>query len=166
MALSNMTSLNTTMRAVVWQGNPYNVSVVDLPKPSIINQTDVVVQMSRAAICGSDLHIYRGTNLGEPVPYGLGHEGVGYVSEIGSAVEFLNIGDPVIVPFTTAEGHTHTELTTHLYGSYGNGGDLGGTQGKNFRYIRTCFWQLRTYYNSRVLASTICRQWPDTHSIA
>lgn len=129
--LTNLTAMNATMRAVVWQGNPFDVSVVDLPKPSIINQTDAVIQMSRAAICGSDLHIYRGTNIGNPPPYGLGHEGVGYVYEVGSGVDFLQVGDPVIVPFTVDQGHLHTGLTSHMYAGYGTGGEhLGGTQGQ------------------------------------
>jgi threonine dehydrogenase-like Zn-dependent dehydrogenase len=95
MALSNMTSLNETMRAVVWQGQPFNISVLDVPKPAIINQTDVIVRMSRAAIYGSDLHIYRGTMEGQVLPVGIGHEGVGYISEVGSLVGSLNVGDPV-----------------------------------------------------------------------
>lgn len=70
-----------------------------------------------------------------PAPFGLGHEGVGYVSEVGSGVSSLNVGDPVIVPFTVDEGHLHTGLTTQMYGGYGNGGDMGGTQG---RYLH-CF---------------------------
>lgn len=126
----NMTTTNATMRAVAWQGNPYSVGVVDLPMPTIINQTDAIVQISRAAICGSDLHIYRGTNEGMPAPFGLGHEGVGYVSEVGTGVGSLKVGDPVIVPFTVDEGHLHTEPTSQMYGGYGNGGDLGGTQGE------------------------------------
>lgn len=69
----NMTTANATMRAVAWQGNPYSVGVVDLPRPTIINQTDAIVQISGAAICGSDLHIYRGTNEGMPAPSVLGH---------------------------------------------------------------------------------------------
>ncbi|KAK4864663.1 hypothetical protein LT330_009658 [Penicillium expansum] len=136
MALINDAAINATMRAVVWQGNAYNVSVVDLPKPTIINQTDAVVQMSRAAICGSDLHIYRGTNVGQPPPFGLGHEGVGYVSEVGSGVGSLKVGDPVIVPFTVHEGHLHSDLTSHMYAGYGGGGQLGGTQAE---YLRVPF---------------------------
>lgn len=130
MTLSNSTLMNETMRAVVWQGNAYNVAVVDLPKPTIINQSDAIIRMSRAAICGSDLHIYRGTNEGQPAPFGLGHEGVGYVSEVGTGVGSLQVGDPVIVPFTVDEGHLHTDLTSSMYAGYGNGGDIGGTQGK------------------------------------
>ncbi|KAK5716010.1 hypothetical protein LTR15_009835 [Elasticomyces elasticus] len=131
-----MSILNETMRAVVWQGNAYNVAVVDLPMPIIINQTDAIVRMSTAAICGSDLHIYRGTNSGPPVPWTLGHEGVGYVSQVGAGVGSLSVGDPVIVPFNLAEGHIHTGLTTMMYGGYGNGGDLGGTQAE---YLRVPF---------------------------
>ncbi|KAK5674520.1 hypothetical protein LTS10_012716 [Elasticomyces elasticus] len=131
-----MSTLNETMRGVVWQGNAYNVAVVDLPMPTIINQTDAIVRMSTAAICGSDLHIDRGTNSGPPVPWTLGHEGVGYVSQVGAGVGSLSVGDPVIVPFNLAEGHIHTGLTTMMYGGYGNGGDLGGTQAE---YLRVPF---------------------------
>lgn len=87
--------------------------------------------MSRAAICGSDLHIYRGTQNGPSEPFSLGHEGIGYIDEIGSGVGSLAIGDPVVIPFILAEGHMYTSLTTSMCGGIGNGGDLGGTQGKH-----------------------------------
>lgn len=128
-----------TMRAVVWDGQPFNISVRDVPKPTIINPTDVIVKMSRAAICGSDLHIYRGTMEGQVLPVGIGHEGVGYVSEVGSLVESLSVGDPVIVPFTTSGGHLDTNLTPVLYAAFGNGGSLGGTQGKFLPGFRIYF---------------------------
>lgn len=51
------------------------------------------------------------------------------MSEIGEGVSSLAVGDSVIIPFTTAEGHIHTSLTTQMYGGYGNGGGMGGTQG-------------------------------------
>lgn len=117
------------MRAVVWQGQPFNISVLDVPMPVIVDQTDVIVKMSRAAICGSDLHIYRGTMEGQVLPVGIGHEGVGYVSEVGSLVGSLHVGDPVIVPFTSSDGHLDTKLTPIPYAAFGNGGALGGTQG-------------------------------------
>jgi hypothetical protein len=128
MALTS--AINATMRAVLWEGNAYNVTVAEVPRPTIINATDAIVKLSRAAICGSDLHIYRGTNPGPATPWILGHEGVGYVSEIGEGVGSLSVGDSVIIPFTTAEGHVHTSLTTQMYGGYGNGGGMGGTQGQ------------------------------------
>ncbi|RYP83252.1 hypothetical protein DL769_001448 [Monosporascus sp. CRB-8-3] len=123
------------MRAVVWQGNAYDVAVMDMPKPTIINETDAIVRISRAAICGSDLHIYRGTVGAMPAPYILGHEGIGYISELGSGVGSLSVGDAVIIPFAVDEGHLHTDLTTHMYAGYGNGGDLGGTQGEPLPFL-------------------------------
>ncbi|KAG5659536.1 hypothetical protein KAF25_002095 [Fusarium avenaceum] len=95
----------TTMRAVAYFGQPYNVSVIDMPLPSIINQTDVVVRITSSAICGSDLHFYHGFSGSPDVPWGLGHEAIGYVSEIGDAVTALNVGDYVIVPDNADDGH-------------------------------------------------------------
>lgn len=158
MALTNITSaINATMRAVLWEGNAYNVTVADVPRPTIINATDAIVKLSRAAICGSDLHIYRGTNPGPATPWILGHEGIGYVSEVGDGVGSLAVGDSVIIPFATPEGHIHTSLTTQMYGGYGNGGDMGGTQGQ-YRSI----W-VKSYANvnhSRVHSYPICRRRP------
>lgn len=121
---------NATMRAVVWNGTAYSVSVVDWPRPTIINATDAIVKMHTAGICGSDLHVYRGTNPGGSAPpFILGHEGVGQVTEVGSGVTSIKVGDVVVVPFTTHEGHLHTDLTRHIYSGYGFGIGLGGTQG-------------------------------------
>jgi threonine dehydrogenase-like Zn-dependent dehydrogenase len=86
--------------------------VAGVPRPSITNSTDAIVKLSRAAICGSDLHIYRGTNPAPATPWILGHEGIGYVSEVGEGVGSLTIGDSVIIPFATGEGHIHDSLTT------------------------------------------------------
>ncbi|GKZ51334.1 hypothetical protein AbraIFM66951_005481 [Aspergillus brasiliensis] len=93
------------MRAVAWFGQPYNVSVIDMPVPSIINQTDAVVRITTSAICGSDLHFYHGYTGAADVPWGLGHEAVGYVSEAGDAVSSLQVGDYVIIPDNAHDGH-------------------------------------------------------------
>ncbi|KXH35481.1 alcohol dehydrogenase GroES-like domain-containing protein [Colletotrichum salicis] len=79
------------MRAVAWFGQPYNVSVIDMPVPTILNQTDVVVRITSSAICGSDLYMYRGFG--------------GYVSSVGDAVSSLTVGDYVIVPDNADDGH-------------------------------------------------------------
>ncbi|GKZ38320.1 hypothetical protein AbraIFM66950_010450 [Aspergillus brasiliensis] len=99
------TTLTATMRAVAWFGQPYNVSVIDMPVPSIINQTDAVVRITTSAICGSDLHFYHGYTGAADVPWGLGHEAVGYVSEVGDAVSSLQVGDYVIIPDNAHDGH-------------------------------------------------------------
>ncbi|KAI8197548.1 S-(hydroxymethyl)glutathione dehydrogenase [Colletotrichum sp. SAR 10_86] len=102
-------ALNVTdsimMRGVAWFGQPYNVSVINLPVPAIVNQTDVVVRITSSAICGSDLHMYHGVGGSPEVPYGFGHEAVGYISSIGDSVTSLSVGDYVIIPDNADDGH-------------------------------------------------------------
>lgn len=106
------------MRGVVYSGVPYEMSVQDLPIPQILNSTDAIVRITTSAICGSDLHIYRGVSGGTP-PWNMGHEALGYISEIGSAVSSLAVGDYVIIPDTPSHGHLQMELQVGNY--YGNG---------------------------------------------
>lgn len=75
----------------------------DLPAPAITTPTDAVVRVERAGLCGSDLHPYRGH---EPFLPGVvaGHEAVGVVTDVGSAVTNVAPGDRVLVPFTTSCG--------------------------------------------------------------
>jgi threonine dehydrogenase-like Zn-dependent dehydrogenase len=75
----------------------------DLPEPSIQAQTDAVVAVHSAGLCGSDLHPYEGR---EAVRFGVvpGHEVVGEVIATGSAVRAFGPGDRVLVPFTTSCG--------------------------------------------------------------
>ncbi len=92
------------MRALTWQGLE-KVAVVDVPEPTIQQPTDAIVRVTSTAICGSDLHLY-----GVLAPYlhpgdVLGHEFMGIVEEVGSAVTNLAIGDRVVVPFTISCGH-------------------------------------------------------------
>ena len=104
--------------------NAYSVRVRDVPRPTMINCINSIVRLSGAAICGLDLHTYRGTTNAGPVPYGLDPEGMGCIPQVGDAGGSLRVGDPVIIPFTTAEGHVHTRLTTSLYeGGWRWGGD-------------------------------------------
>ncbi len=55
--------------------------------------------MSRAAICGSDLHLYHGMMPDTRVGMTFGHEFVGVVDEVGPSVQTLQPGDRVMVPF-------------------------------------------------------------------
>ena len=119
-------ALNATMRGVVFNGNPYEMSVQDVARPTIINQTDVVVRITTSALCGSDLHMYHGVQGGSP-PWVMGHEAMGYISEIGSAVSSLAVGDYVVIPDNVASGHL--DMHPPSMDSYGSGADLGGLQG-------------------------------------
>ena len=76
---------------------PGSIDIIDKEMPKIINATDVIVKTKAAGICGSDIHIYHGTNAVATYPRVIGHEAVGEVYEIGSAVENVKVGDRVIL---------------------------------------------------------------------
>jgi hypothetical protein len=86
------------MRSVVFDGQPLEVHVRDIPKATVVRQTDAVVQVTSAAICGSDLHNYHGVFGSNQVPYPIGHEAMGIVEEIGADVDSVKVGDRVIIP--------------------------------------------------------------------
>ncbi len=84
------------MKALVYNG-PGQKSWTDVPLPVIQHPTDVIVKMEATTICGTDLHILKG-DVPEVTPGRiLGHEGVGVITEIGSGVTLLAVGDRVIV---------------------------------------------------------------------
>ena len=82
-----------TMRAVVYKG-PYEVAVEDKPYPNLQNDTDCVLKVTTSALCGSDLHFYRG-HLDVPAGFTCGHEFVGEIVEKGSAVKNFSHGEKV-----------------------------------------------------------------------
>ncbi|KAK5684603.1 hypothetical protein LTR17_027203 [Elasticomyces elasticus] len=94
--------------------------------------TDVIVQMTLSAICGTDLHIYHGLEGGNP-PRVMGHEGLGTVSDVGDAVDTLKVGDYVVIPDSIASGHLETGSTISSAEVFGFGGDLGGLQAEYAR---------------------------------
>lgn len=90
------------MKAVVWKG-PNKVAVEQVEDPRIESPTDVIVRISTAGICGSDLHMYEGRTAAKPNVV-LGHENMGVIEEVGSAVQQLQVGDRVVLPFNIACG--------------------------------------------------------------
>ncbi|MEU1396193.1 alcohol dehydrogenase catalytic domain-containing protein [Micromonospora zamorensis] len=73
------------MRAVVYTG-VRTVAVREVPDATLEAETDAVVRISSAALCGTDLHMYDGRTSAEPGLV-LGHEPLGVVQEVGSAVQ-------------------------------------------------------------------------------
>ncbi|CAM3957961.1 zinc-binding alcohol dehydrogenase family protein [Mesobacillus thioparans] len=71
--------------------------IQDLEKPVIKNPEDVLVRVKRVGICGSDMHIYHGTNPLATYPRIPGHEVAGEVVEVGSGVKGVKPGDHVVV---------------------------------------------------------------------
>jgi len=91
------------MRALVWHGNK-DVRCDNVPDPKIENEGDIILKITATAICGSDLHLYDGYQPTMENGDILGHEPMGEVVEVGSAVKNWSIGDRAVVPFVIACG--------------------------------------------------------------
>jgi len=91
------------MRALTYHGSK-DVRVDNVPDPSIQEPDDIILRVTATAICGSDLHLYRGKI--PQVKHGdiFGHEFMGVVEETGSAVTAVSKGDRVVIPFVIACG--------------------------------------------------------------
>lgn len=92
------------MKAVVFHGIG-DIRLDDVPDPRIEQPGDAIVRITSSAICGTDLHMIRGTMPGMREGTVMGHEGVGVVEEIGDQVRNLSPGDRVVVPSTIACGY-------------------------------------------------------------
>jgi threonine dehydrogenase-like Zn-dependent dehydrogenase len=92
------------MKAVVFHGVG-DIRLDDVEEPKIQEPTDAIVRLTSSAICGTDLHMVRGTMAGMVPGTILGHEGVGVVEEVGSQVRNLNVGDRVVIPSTIGCGY-------------------------------------------------------------
>ncbi|MCV7338225.1 zinc-dependent alcohol dehydrogenase [Mycolicibacterium senegalense] len=92
------------MKAVTWHGRR-DVRVDTVPDPEIQEPTDAIIEVTSTNICGSDLHLYE--VLGAFMHPGdiLGHEPMGIVREVGSAVGSLSVGERVVIPFQISCGH-------------------------------------------------------------
>ena len=93
----------TQTKAVVWHGVG-DIRLDNLDEPKIQEQTDAVVRLTSSAICGTDLHVIRGTLSGMVPGTILGHEGVGVIEEVGPDVRNLRPGDRIVVPSTLGCG--------------------------------------------------------------
>lgn len=92
------------MLALTYHGS-HDVRVDTVPDPIIQEADDVLLQITATAICGSDLHLYRGKIPELKDGDILGHEFMGVVVDAGSEVTNLQKGDRVVVPFVIACGH-------------------------------------------------------------
>jgi threonine dehydrogenase-like Zn-dependent dehydrogenase len=90
------------MKALVYKG-PKEVAIENVPDAKIEKPTDVLVEITTTNICGSDLHMYEGRTDVEKGKV-LGHENLGKVIEVGNAVDTINVGDYVCLPFNIGCG--------------------------------------------------------------
>src|SRR6266699_2274328 len=80
-----------TMKALVWQGKQ-KVAVVDMPKPKIIEDRDVILKVTGSTVCGSDLHLLHGAVVQMKPGDILGHEFCGVVESVGKGVKGIKVG--------------------------------------------------------------------------
>ncbi len=92
------------MKAVVYHGLG-DIRVDNVSDPRLKDPTDAIVRLTASAICGTDLHMIRGTFPGMKSGTVLGHEGVGVIEEVGKEVRNFKTGDRVVIPSTIACGY-------------------------------------------------------------
>jgi threonine dehydrogenase-like Zn-dependent dehydrogenase len=144
------------MKALCWHGKG-DVRVDTVDDPVIVHPTDAIVRVTSTAICGSDLHLLDGYMPTMKSGDVLGHEFMGEVIEIGSAVKKLKIGDRIVVPFNISCGqcffcrrgefslcdttNPNAEIAAKAMGSspaglFGYSHMLGGYAGGQAEYVR------------------------------
>ncbi|KAF2143011.1 uncharacterized protein K452DRAFT_248721 [Aplosporella prunicola CBS 121167] len=92
------------MDAVVFKG-VREVAVERRPVPAVLKPTDIVVKVKYSGLCGSELHVYRGLEASGGTDFITGHEFTGTVTEIGSDIKTVSVGDAVVCPFTISCGN-------------------------------------------------------------
>ncbi len=136
------------MRAMVYHG-PASVRCETKPDPRIEHPDDVILRVTASAICGSDLHLYRGLVPDTRVGDTFGHEFGGVVEEVGPAVTTLRRGDRIVVPFNISCGacyycrhelyglcentNPNSEIAS---GVFGYSHTTGGYDGGQAEYVR------------------------------
>lgn len=136
------------MLAMDYRG-PYRVRSTQKPEPQIEHPNDAIVRVTRACICGSDLHLYHGMVPDTRVGMTFGHEFTGVVEDVGSSVQNLKVGDQVLVPFNIFCGscffckrelygncHNTNPESTAVGGIYGYSHTTGGYDGGQAEYVR------------------------------
>lgn len=139
------------MKALVYKG-PGENSWEEVPNPKILQSTDVIVKMAATTICGTDLHILKGDVPEVEIGRVLGHEGIGVITEIGSGVTQLAVGDRVILSCVSSCGrcsNCRQSLYSHCLDPEGMAGIgwifgymIDGTQAE---YVRVPFAENSTY---------------------
>lgn len=134
------------MRALVYHG-PGSKQWEEIPKPTIIDDGDIIVRVDAVTICGTDLHILKGDVPTVTDGRVLGHEAVGTIEEVGPGVKGLKPDDRVLVACISACG-TCRFCREGRYGlcSGGGGWILGHTiDGTQAEYVRVPFAETSTY---------------------
>ncbi|MFL5369253.1 MAG: alcohol dehydrogenase catalytic domain-containing protein, partial [Myxococcales bacterium] len=134
------------MKALVYRG-PGKRAWEDKPKPTVQDASDAVVKIVRTTICGTDLHILKGDVPSVTPGRILGHEGVGVVEQVGSAVSSFKAGDRVLISCISSCGKCPTcKKGMYSHCESGGGWILGNTiDGTQAEYVRIPFADTSLY---------------------
>jgi alcohol dehydrogenase len=125
-----------TMKALVYLG-PGKKALEERPKPNIKAPTDAIVKITKTTICGTDLHILKGDVPSCQAGRILGHEGVGIIEKVGTAVTTFKPGDRVLISCISACGkceYCRRGMYSHCtIGGWILGNEIDGTQAE---YVR------------------------------
>jgi len=133
------------LKALVYD-HPGTIEWRDHPDPVLREGTDIILKTTTTTLCGTDVHVLKGGVPDTPLGTVLGHEGVGVVEEVGSAVRNVKPGDRVLATAMTACGSCRF-CTAQLYGSCLHGGWALGHKidGAQAEYIRIPYAQNSVY---------------------
>jgi alcohol dehydrogenase len=134
------------MKALIYKG-PGKTALEDRPKPAIKAPTDAIVRITKTTICGTDLHIIKGDVPSCEPGRILGHEGVGIIDAVGSAVTSFKKGDHVLISCVSACGkcdYCRRQMYSHCTsGGWILGHKIDGTQAE---FVRTPHADLSLYH--------------------
>jgi len=133
------------MKALVYHG-PGKKSLDNCPKPELKSPTDAIVRVTKTTICGTDLHILKGDVATCDPGRILGHEGVGVIDAVGSAVTTFKVGDHVLISCITSCGKCEfcrKQMFSHCTtGGWILGNKIDGTQAD---YVRIPYAETSLY---------------------
>ena len=134
------------MKALVYHG-PGVKAWEEVPAPTLLADTDAIVQVDATTICGTDLHILKGDVPAMVDGRIIGHEAVGTITEIGAAVKNVQIGDRVLVSCVSACGACRFCREARYGQCTGGGGWILGNEidGTQAEYVRVPFADNSTY---------------------
>jgi len=123
--------MKNTMKGLVYLGSG-KIELKDILMPKILKPTDAIVKVTKTTICGTDLGIIHGKNPTCLPGTTLGHEGVGIIEEVGSAIVKFKKGDHVIISCITSDGsceYCKKQMYSHCQdGGWILGNTINGTQ--------------------------------------
>jgi alcohol dehydrogenase len=135
-----------TMKALVYHG-PSRRAWEDKPIPALLDPTDAILKITKTTICGTDLHIMKGDVPEVTDGRILGHEGVGIVTSVGSAVSAFKPGDRALISCITSCGRCEA-CRRGMYSHCAGGGWILGhlIDGTQAEYVRIPFADSSLYH--------------------